>query len=406
MDTKAEGVRAHIKVLPMTDQIIRMVEEEARLEGVTELRTYTKRNGELILDADLLEGVDPDELWDEDYSPTEENEMSSDETLRNENITSEEIDELLLDAESDIMDARRARAAPERGIEFRVNEHDDAVFDEMFERIRARQEAEDEMDEDYLSDIDGDYESDEDDEIDSDEAAQMLDELAAELVELGKPDEEEIEFDFDEEEEEEEPEGVSNLQTNGRTKSSDGFRPGVRFEETETSEPSMNEVSKRNYDDDGIEVPKKQVLRPRSGRSLYSHEVKMRPTDRYRRYGQAYLQRKKAPKPNILRNRRAMRRKVRMERLRVSLYQAIKERIDARRKGEVQKIDKFTESIREQMHSNLAFQQVGNANRVEYDVDEALVVARVIQQIRDGVNGGVKGQDGVSFIQQYYLNKD
>jgi hypothetical protein len=147
----------------MTDQIIRMVEEEARLEGVTELRTYTKRNGELILDADLLEGVDPDELWDEDYSPTEENEMSSDETLRNENITSEEIDELLLDAESDIMDARRARAAPERGIEFRVNEHDDAVFDEMFERIRARQEAEDEMDEDYLSDIDGDYESDEDD---------------------------------------------------------------------------------------------------------------------------------------------------------------------------------------------------------------------------------------------------
>ena len=405
MDTKAEGVRAHIKVLPMTDQIIRMVEEEARLEGVTELRTYTKRNGELILDADLLEGVDPDELWDEDYSLTEENEMSSDETLRNENITSEEIDELLLDAKSDIMDARRARAAPERGIEFRVNEHDDAVFDEMFERIRARQEAEDEMDEDYLSDIDGDYESDEDDEIDSDEAAQMLDELAAELVELGKPDEEEIEFDFDEEEEEEEPEGVSNLQTNGRTKSSDGFRPGVRFEETETSEPSMNEVSKRNYDDDGIEVPKKQVLRPRSGRSLYSHEVKMRPTDRYRRYGQAYLQRKKAPKPNILRNRRAMRRKVRMERLRVSLYQAIKERIDARRKGEVQKIDKFTESIREQMH-NLAFQQVGNANRGEYDVDEALVVARVIQQIRDGVNGGVKGQDGVSFIQQYYLNKD
>jgi hypothetical protein len=412
LDTKAEGSRAHIRVLPMTDQIIRMVEEEARLEGVTELRTYTKRNGELILDADLLEGVDPDELWDEDYSPNEETEKSSDTTLRNENITSEEIDELLLDAEGDIMEARRMRAAPERGtIDFRDDERDDAVFDEMFERIRERQEAEDEIDEDFLSDIDGDYESDEDDELDSEEAAQMLDELAAELVELGKPDEEEIEFDFDEEdedEEENEPEDVSNLQTIGETKSSDDFRPGVRFEETETSEPSMNEVKKRSYDDDGIEVPKKRVLRPRSGKSFYSNEMKMRPTDRYRRerprYGQAYLQRKKTPKPNILRNRRAMRRKVRMKRLRVSLYQAIKERIDARRKGKVQKVDNFVESIKERMH-NLAFQQVGNANKGEYDVDEALVVARVIQQIRDGVNGGVKGQDGVSFIQQYYLNK-
>ena len=50
-----------------------------------------------------------------------------------------------------------------------------------------------------------------------------------------------------------------------------------------TSEPSMNEVKKRSYDDDGIEVPKKRVLRPRSGKSFYSNEVKMRPTDRYRR---------------------------------------------------------------------------------------------------------------------------
>ncbi|CAJ1960266.1 unnamed protein product [Cylindrotheca closterium] len=212
----------------------------------------------------------------------------------------------------------------------------------------------------------------------------------------------------EDDEEENKPEGVSNLQTVGEAKSGDSFRPGVRFEETETSEPSMNEVRKRNYDDDGIEVPTKRVLCPRSGKSYYSNEVKMRPTDRYRRekprYGQAYLQRKKPPKPNVLRKRRAMRRKVRMERLRVSLYQAVKKRIDARRKGEVQKTDNFVESIKERMH-NLAFQQVGNANKGEYDVDEALVVARVIQQIRDGVNGGIKGQDGVSFIQQYYLNK-
>ena len=49
------------------------------------------------------------------------------------------------------------------------------------------------------------------------------------------------------------------------------------------------------------------------------------------------------------------------------------------------------------MH-NLQFQQVGNANKGEYDVDEALVVARVIQQIRDGVNGA----DSIPPIRWYF----
>ncbi|CAJ1940964.1 unnamed protein product [Cylindrotheca closterium] len=94
-----------------------------------------------------------------------------------------------------------------------------------------------------------------------------------------------------------------------------------------------------------------------------------------------------------------------MKRLRVSLYQAIKKRIDTQRKGaQLQGNHKYERSIRERMH-NLAFQQVGNTNKGEYDADKALVVARVIQQIRDGVNGGIDGQDGVLFIQQYYLNK-
>ncbi|CAJ1956178.1 unnamed protein product [Cylindrotheca closterium] len=94
-----------------------------------------------------------------------------------------------------------------------------------------------------------------------------------------------------------------------------------------------------------------------------------------------------------------------MKRLRVSLYQAIKKRIDTQTKrAQLQGNQKYERSIRERMH-NLAFQQVGNTNKGEYDADKALVVARVIQQIRDGVNGGINGQDGVLFIQQYYLNK-
>ncbi|CAJ1948790.1 unnamed protein product [Cylindrotheca closterium] len=47
LNTKCEARRAKIKVLPMTDQVIKIIEEDARLEGVTELRTYSKRNGEL-----------------------------------------------------------------------------------------------------------------------------------------------------------------------------------------------------------------------------------------------------------------------------------------------------------------------------------------------------------------------
>ncbi|CAJ1964422.1 unnamed protein product [Cylindrotheca closterium] len=135
----------------------------------------------------------------------------------------------------------------------------------------------------------------------------------------------------------------------------------------------------------------------------------MTPTERYRReksrFEQAYLQRKNPPVPNALRDRRAMRRKAQMKRLRVSLYQAIKKRIGTQRKrAQLQGSHKYERSIQERMH-NLAFQQVGNTNKGEYDADEALVVAGVIQQIRDGVNGGIDGQDGVLFIQQYYLNK-
>ena len=56
------------------------------------LRTYSRRSGAVILDADLLAGVDPDELWDEDYDPIEDNPPKSDENLRNENPGFDRID--------------------------------------------------------------------------------------------------------------------------------------------------------------------------------------------------------------------------------------------------------------------------------------------------------------------------
>ncbi|CAJ1944699.1 unnamed protein product [Cylindrotheca closterium] len=67
LNTKREVTRPQITVLPITDQVIKLVEAHAAEEGVTDLQTYSRRNGEIILDADLLAGVDPDELWDEDY---------------------------------------------------------------------------------------------------------------------------------------------------------------------------------------------------------------------------------------------------------------------------------------------------------------------------------------------------
>ena len=47
LHTGKEITRNKVKVLPMTAQVIKMVEDRARDEGVTELRTYSRRNGEV-----------------------------------------------------------------------------------------------------------------------------------------------------------------------------------------------------------------------------------------------------------------------------------------------------------------------------------------------------------------------
>ncbi|CAJ1934793.1 unnamed protein product [Cylindrotheca closterium] len=83
-----------------------------------------------------------------------------------------------------------------------ADELEDEMFDRMFKKIKARQDADYLMDEDYqehewiTANEDMDYEEYES-ELDNEETKQMLDKLAAELVELGKPYEEEVLFEFD-----------------------------------------------------------------------------------------------------------------------------------------------------------------------------------------------------------------
>ena len=68
----------------MTKQVIDLVETMAANEGVKELRMYSRTTGAPLLDADLLAGVDPDELWDDEYQSDNDNPPINDNNLRNE----------------------------------------------------------------------------------------------------------------------------------------------------------------------------------------------------------------------------------------------------------------------------------------------------------------------------------
>ena len=51
---------------------------------------------------------------------------------------------------------------------------------------------------------------------------------------------------------------------------------------------------------------------------------------------------------------------------------------------------------------NLCFQQIADSREAHYGVDNAMMLARVMMQIRDKFNTSNKG---TMFLQQYYLNK-
>ncbi|CAJ1945755.1 unnamed protein product [Cylindrotheca closterium] len=384
LNTKREVTRPQIMVLPITDQVIKLIEAHAAEEGVTDLQTYSRRNGEIILDAALLAGVDPDELWDEDYVPADiEIPSVNDMNLRKKDaISDEELEELIEDAAEDILESRRID-------DKRQHEYDEAdrTVDRMLQRIKRRQEEEDEEDMDFVQDQQP--ESDIEMDIDDEELKDMIDEVARELDRLSQPIEEEIMFsvedddndyegEYDAEEIEELQEAEDKLQV--YPDEEDDVRAGVRFEEV----PVLSTTDDSNKD---------KKRRTRSGPSFYSNRVKYRPTDRNRtdrpRHGQTYLQQKK-PKINLLKNR--------------SKYQAIGSKVKSRKKGEFQDDNVLSteagRKITEWAH-NLMFQQNGTEKKATYNVDESLVISRIMQQICDEVYT----RDGVSFIQQYYLNK-
>ncbi|CAJ1944703.1 unnamed protein product [Cylindrotheca closterium] len=99
-----------------------------------------------------------------------------------------------------------------------------------------------------------------------------------------------------------------------------------------------------------------------------------------------------------------MGKKARLKRLCISLYQAIASKVKSQKKGEFRDDNVLSAEARrkitERAH-NLMFQLSGTEKKVTYNVDESLVISRVMQQICDEVYT----RDGVSFIQQYYLNK-
>ncbi|CAJ1953509.1 unnamed protein product [Cylindrotheca closterium] len=189
LNTKREVTRPRITVLPITDQVIKLVEAHAAEEGVTDLQTYSRRNGEIILDADLLAGVDPDELWDEDYVPADiEIPPVNDMNLRkNDAISDEELEELIEDAAEDILESRRID-------DKRQHKYDEAdrTVDRMLQRIKRRQEEDDEEDMDFVQDQQP--ESDIEMDIDDEELKDMIDEVARELDRLSQPIEEETMF--------------------------------------------------------------------------------------------------------------------------------------------------------------------------------------------------------------------
>ncbi|CAJ1938584.1 unnamed protein product [Cylindrotheca closterium] len=83
-----------------------------------------------------------------------------------------------------------------------------------------------------------------------------------------------------------------------------------------------------------------------------------------------------------------MRKKARLKRLRISLYQAVASKVKSRKKGEFwDKNVLSTEAgrkITERAHNSI-FQQSGTEKKATYNVDESLVISRVIQQICDEI---------------------
>ena len=352
LQTGKPVTRRKIQEFPMTRQVINIVEDMAADEGVRHFHTYTKNpEGQLIIDADLLAEVGED-IFDEDY--TEENtENRSDNILRNENISEEEVEELLADAEEHE--------------ETSDSEDSDVDSEESDDESYASEESEE---------SDSDIESDQNQQEDQHEE-DMTDEQDEAMNELFNKD-----------------------------KKDDNPEQATEFLQ-EVAEDTKDEEDIDDIDDETTDPSPRKL---RSGQSYVQDGIKMRPSLREGksrlRYDQPYLKKKKS-KPNSKKNRSAMRAKTKKKELKSCIKKKLGAKKEERKKVQFSMLnysDEYEMKEKEKLY-NICHQQNGTKqdsifSDKEYPDENALMMARVMQQIKDKVE-----TDGVSFIQQYYITK-
>ena len=385
--------RNKIKVLPVTKQVIGMVEQLARDEGVTSLRTYSRRTGAVILDADLLAGVEPDDIWDDDYDPDDDTPpKTSDENLRNERIDEEEVNDLIDDlGDDEFVDVQNSD-----------DEYEDIVTSRIIERMKQR-----------------DQNTDNDDNDEEEEYAnmpkmveriqhprataptqedknEMLEDLANELKQLESDEksEEIIFIDDDDEENDEEYEDMPDLI---QSKNVGGY-------DSDSDSDDESDDEKKNQD---IVYEKRKT---RSGKAYWQNGTKMRPSIRngFKRLKFNAYHKSPKKKPN---NRTAMRHKqkkkhheMRVKTLRKELRKELRALKMIRMKHDAlrRQIAKDEQNVRNQAERihNIFYQQTDGGQTNTYARDNALMLARIIQHTKNRVM-----HDGVAFIQQYYITK-
>ena len=384
--TGKEIKRNRIKELPMTKQVIETVEQMARDEGVAALRTYSRRTGAPILDADLLAGVDPDELYDPDYNPNEDNPTKSDENLRIELIDDDEVNDLIDDMGEDFIND---------------DNYDDEAVNRITQRLRSNKK------EDLDSD-DEDYEQpqqpEEDLPVSATEQQQMLDDMAKELEEL-EEEERSSKIFFDEDKNVQE---VDNSDSDDDDSMPDLVgREGGKGYDSSDDEDSDDEGE--DEDDGGGDIvtigsPPEVKRKLRNGKAFWQKGIKMRPFDgvvNERLKFSAYHGGDGRKRKTIfdVKREQMKRRKNRIKNLRRRLRKEVQLQQNERRAyHEYNK--PWQQKVNETNH-NLVFQQFNNNKKEFYARDHAQLIARVIQQIRDRI----QAPDGVSFIQQYYITK-
>ena len=352
LNTGQEVVRTYVRELPATSQVIDIVEEMARNEGVRALRTYSRKTGTVILDGDLLAGVDPDELWDEEYIDEDNDPTQNDHNLRNEHITQDEIDDL-----NEVTDDNSEQSD---------QEYEDEVVERLITRARKRQR-EDE-DNEYDEEYEQPHNPEQDLPLSNEELEKTMDEMVQELMNLEESDREEtIIFEDDKSEDNEEAPDLIE-------------RDGNNLDDNEDSDDEF---------DDKLVVNTPPPSKP-------NEEIDDILSPKHTRSNHNYMQKKR--KANLKKNRSAMRKKARKKKLKSILYEKLKEHKDSKMK----KSSKEYAKLKEIQH-NLVFQQVdqNQDRKTEYSVERARLIAQMMQQIKDRVDSF----DGVSFIQQYYITK-